>query len=234
MQKIFIDKQNFNKNIILEKEKAKHFLKVLRMNVGDELIVVCDQQKYLFNIINTNPCTISLIKKINNKTKNNFEINVIFAAIKTKNIELAIKKATELNADNFYIYYFEHSQGNEKYNIERLKQISLSASEQSNRDNLMNIEIINKEKLINILKQNDINLIAHFDDNANYISNVLNTKHHKIGILIGPEGGFSKSDLSLLNCKNNCIINLTKTILKSETALFYALSIINEIKLRGE
>lgn len=234
MQKIFINKKNFNQTITLDKDKSKHLLKVLRMQLNDEVIIICDNKKYLYHIIDINPCKISLIKQVYDETKNTFEINIIFGAIKPKHLELAIQKATEMNANNFYIYYFEHSQGDEKYNIERLKQISLSACEQSNRDYLMNIKIINHQELENVLKYNDINIIAHFDKHARYITDIINEKHNKIGIIIGPEGGFSTKDLSLLKSKNNCIINLTKTILRSETALIYALSVINEVKLRGK
>ncbi len=234
MQKIFINEIPKDQRIILDSQKTKHFLKVLRMKKNDQIIVVSNNEKYLATLINTTPCTFKINQKIDNKTNNNFEINIIFGAIKSKNLELAIKKAVELNANNFYIYYFDYSQNNEKYNMSRLQQIILSASEQSNRDNLMNIKIIYDNELINILNNNDINLVAHFDKNAKTISSTLNSNHNKIGIVIGPEGGFSQKDLTLLNNKNNCIISLTKTILRSETALIYALSVINETKLGGE
>lgn len=231
MQKIFIDKNDFSDLIKLSDDKSKHLSKVLRMKIGDEIIVISNNEKYLFNIISFKPCLIKKNKKLELSTSNAFELNAIFAAIKTKNLELAVKKAVELNVNNFYIFYFNYSQGNEKYNLERLKNIIISATEQSNRDSLMNLEIIGENKLKNILNSNDINFIAHFSNNNSHIINKIKQRHKKISLIIGPEGGFSEEDLSLLSNKNSCIINLTKTILRSETALFYGLSIINEFKL---
>ena len=231
MQKIFINEIPKNQEIILDQQKTKHFLKVLRMQIDDEIIVIANNKKYLASLIKISPCTFKIKNQIENSTTNNFTINVIFAAIKNKNLELAIKKAVELNANNFYIYYFDYSQKNEKYNLTRLEQIVISASEQSNRDSLMKIKIIDDKELNNVLNNNDINLIAHLHKDAKKISSSLNANHQQIGIIIGPEGGFSQKDLNLLNNKNNCIISLTKTILRSETALIYALSIINEVKL---
>lgn len=235
MQKLFINNEQFAKKITLNKIQAKHYLKVLRMKINDQLIVVNNNQKYLYHITNLNPFELVFDKKINDKVANDFAINVFMAIIKPKNIELAIKKATELNATNFYLYYFSHSQNNIKIKLSRLNEIVLNAAQQANRDDLMHVEIIeNDTTLQKLLHDNDINLIAHLTNDKQYISQKLNSSYQKIGIIIGPEAGFSKKDLALLNVKNSCIINLTKSILRAETALIYALSIINEIMLRGK
>lgn len=230
MQKIFIDKNQFQDIIELDNKKSKHILKVLKMTIGDKIVIICDGKKFLSEIYAINPLKLKIVNEIYENNDNNFIINIYFGAIKAKNLELAIKKATELNATNFYVYYFQYSQNSEKYNLERINTIIKSSAEQSNRNSLMNFEILNKDQLTNSLKENDINFIAHFVEKKNYIINNFKKSNNKIGVLVGPEGGFSEEDLNLIKQNNNCIISLTQSILRSETALIYILSILNEMK----
>ena len=58
-----------------------------------------------------------------------------------------------------------------------------------------------------------------------------------IGVLIGPEGGFSESEISLAKEKNTQIISLGKRILRTETASIATLSMLMlyaEMNLSGE
>ena len=233
MQKVIVDIKDFQTVITLNKEQANHYLKVLRMKNKDKLIVVCNNKKYLYEVSSIKPFQISLVNEIEDDTINPFNINVYFAIIKAKHLEIAIQKAAELNVNTFNLYYFDYSQKNEKINLNRLQQIMVNACQQANRSSLMEIKVINHpDELKDSLMQNDINLIAHFDKDAKYISNTLKDTHHNIGLLIGPEGGFSDKDLSVMNNTNSCIISLTKSILRAETALIYAISVISETKLK--
>ena len=234
MQKLFIDKTQFQQTIQLDKNQTQHYLKVLRMKIGDPLIVICDTQKYLYEVTRIKPFTITIIHEIAEDTTNPFEINVFLGVIKTKHLELAIQKAAELNVNHFYLYYFDYCQKNEKVNLARLEQIMVHACQQANRNSLMEIVLVpDANTLTTLLAANDMNFIAHFQTEKKYLSQVLKKDHHKIGILIGPEGGFSPADLLLVNTKNSCIISLTNSILRAETALIYTLSIVSEMLLRG-
>ncbi len=234
MQKLFIDKNQFQQTIQLDKNQTQHYLKVLRMTIGDSLIVVCEGKKYLYEVIKIKPMTITWVDDIHDDAANSFEINVFFGVIKTKHLELAIQKAAELNVNHFYLYYFDYCQKNEKVNLSRLEQIMVNACQQANRNSLMDIQLLeNSEQLHELLLKNDMNYIAHFQEEKKYLSHNIQKDYMKIGILIGPEGGFSPKDLLLVNTKNSCIISLTNSILRAETALIYALSIVSEYKLRG-
>jgi len=115
-----------------------------------------------------------------------------------------------------------------KINIERLSKIVIEASEQSNR--LSVPEILETQSLENFLKNNSsINLI--FGDLNTNNKNIKTDNDHPICILIGPEGDYTVDERErILNFKGTQSIKLSNNILRSETAVISALSIVNFLK----
>lgn len=138
-----------------------------------------------------------------------------------------IQKATELGVTKFVPIISERTIVR-KVNNERLNKIIIESCEQSNRINIPSIE--KPQSLDKFLSNNsDINLI--FAD--------LNTNNKKIKIsnskpnclLIGPEGDYSAGEIKkILNFKGSQSIKLSDNILRSETAVISALSVINYLQ----
>ena len=109
-----------------------------------------------------------------------------------------------------------------------MEKIVIEASEQSNRIDVPIIE--ESQNLTNFLKTNSIDLI--FTD--------LNSKNNKIDkskltdrpvcIIIGPEGDFSEAEREeILSFSGVQAIKINENILRSETAVISAISIINYV-----
>ena len=138
-----------------------------------------------------------------------------------------IQKATELGITKFLPILFERTVVR-KINQERLKKIVIEASEQSNRINVPLIESL--QNLNNFLKEGSMDLI--FTD--------LNSKNNKIDkskftdkpicIIIGPEGDFSEAERKkILSFKGVQSVKINENILRSETAVISAISIVNYV-----
>ena len=221
----FFAKKIINNLVSFNYDDENHIINVLRYKVGQELIVNFNSERFLCCIVSIKPLRAKIIKKLV-INENNFILNVYIASIKIPSIELAIKKSVELGVNSFNIFYASLSQKNIKHNLDRYYKIVESCSKQSNRNKLMDIKII--DDITNKIKINDINLVADFNDNSTNLVELINSKKpNSIGIIIGPEGGFSTEDLIKLKSNNTYIINLTNTILRSETALIYVVSIID-------
>ncbi len=233
MQKYFI-KKIINDSVSFLPEDEHHIIKVMRLKEKDQVIAIDKNgNKFLVALTSLIPLRAQIVEKLIEDTTNPFELNVFQPTIKPSHLETAIQKACELNVSNFYIFNSELSQGNIKHNLSRYEKIIKEACEQSNRNKLMNIEIINsQERLVQLLNQNDINLIAHFTDQKVDLEKELSTKTNKIGIIVGPEGGLTEKDLKLMCQSQNRIINLTKTILRSETATIYLCSVVSYVLLK--
>ena len=155
------------------------------------------------------------------------EIWLAFSPIKSNYFNFMIQKATELGVTKFVPIISERTIVR-KVNNERLNKIIIESCEQSNRINIPSIE--KPQSLDKFLSNNsDINLI--FGD--------LNTNNKKIKIsnskpnclLIGPEGDYSASEIKkILNFKGSQSIKLSDNILRSETAVISALSVINYLQ----
>lgn len=234
MQKYFINKI-VNNVVSFQKQDELHITKVMRYKIDDKIIVIDNNSKrYIASILNLNPLRAQIINQVNQDVENPCELNVFQASIKPNHMEIAITKACELNVNNFYIYNANLSQNNIKHNIERYKRIIKESAEQSNRNTLMNISLITKNEFINLVNQNDINIITEIYQDNSEISLEEKNNFKKIGIIIGPEGGFNNDDINSLNQIKTKFqyLKLTKTILRSETALIYLLSVVSYFILR--
>lgn len=209
----------------LDKSQSHYVSKVMRL-----------KEKEVFSLFNSSG---EWEAKISNITKSIVEFNVTkqlrqkentkdlwlaFSPIKSNYFNFMIQKATELGVTKFLPVIFERTIVR-KINKERLEKVIIEAAEQSNRITVPSIE--DPQKLKSFLN-NDMDLI--FTD--------LNTTNTKIDIkklttkptcvIIGPEGDFSEEEREeILEFNSVQPIKINENILRSETAVISALSIIN-------
>ena len=136
-----------------------------------------------------------------------------------------IQKATELGVTKFLPIIFDRSIVR-NINNARLEKIIIEASEQSNRINVPTLE--KSQNLNSFLKMNSMNLVfTDLNSNNKKIDKSKLTKK-PICIVIGPEGDFSESEREkILAFTGVQPIKINDNILRSETAVISAISIIN-------
>ena len=155
------------------------------------------------------------------------ELWLAFSPIKSNYFNFMIQKATELGVTKFLPIIFDRTIVR-KINKDRLERVIIEAAEQSNRINVPSIE--EPQSLEGFLSNEKIDLI--FTD--------LNSKNKKIDlekltsnptcVLIGPEGDFSEEEREqILASKGVQPIKINENILRSETAVISALSIVNYV-----
>ena len=138
-----------------------------------------------------------------------------------------IQKATELGVTKFLPIIFNRTIVR-KINKERLEKIVIEASEQSNR---LNIPLIEKaQNLKNFLKLNSMDLIFTDLNSDNKKIDKSKLTNKPICIIIGPEGDFSETEREeILSFKNVQALKINENILRSETAVISAISILNYV-----
>ena len=138
-----------------------------------------------------------------------------------------LQKATELGVTKFLPIIFDRTVVR-KINKDRLEKIIIEASEQSNRINVPTIE--GAQDLNGFLKKNSMDLI--FTDLNSNIKKIDKSKFtdNPVCIIIGPEGDFSASEREeILSFKGVQPIKINENILRSETAVISAISIVNYV-----
>ena len=142
-------------------------------------------------------------------------------------MEIILQKATELGIKKIIPIISERTEVKE-INFERANKIVIEATEQSNQLEPPQIsEILNLKDFLNINR----NKIFFADINSDYS---LEKKDFKEGetvtVLVGPEGDFSPTERELiLNGSTTVAFSLSKNILRTDTAVISAISLVNFI-----
>ena len=136
-----------------------------------------------------------------------------------------IQKATELGITKFVPIIFERTVVR-KLNKERLEKVIIEATEQSNRINIPTLE--DATNLEDFLKSSEMNLIFTDLNSDNKKVDLEKLTNEPVCIVVGPEGDFSENERSkILSFKDVQAIKINENILRSETAVISAISIIN-------
>ena len=138
-----------------------------------------------------------------------------------------LQKSTELGVTKFLPIIFDRTVVR-KINKDRIEKIVIEASEQSNRINVPTIE--EAQDLNGFLKKNLMNLI--FTDLNSNIKKIDKSKFtdKPVCVIIGPEGDFSEVEREkILSFKDVQPIKINENILRSETAVISAISIVNYV-----
>ena len=209
----------------LDKSQSHYVSKVMRLKEKEVFSLFNSSGEWEAKIVNItkNIVEFNVTKQLRQK-ENTKELWLAFSPIKSNYFNFMIQKATELGVTKFLPIIFERTIVR-KINKERLEKVIIEAAEQSNRITVPSIE--EPQKLKSFLN-NDMDLI--FTD--------LNTTNTKIDIkklttkptcvIIGPEGDFSEEEREeILKFSGVQPIKINENILRSETAVISALSIIN-------
>ena len=209
----------------LDKSQSHYVSKVMRIKENEVFSLFNNSGEWEAKILNITKSIVefNVTKQLRQK-ENTKELWLAFSPIKSNYFNFMIQKATELGVTKFLPIIFERTIVR-KVNKERLEKVIIEAAEQSNRITVPSIE--DPQKLKSFLN-NDIDLI--FTD--------LNTTNTKIDIkklttkptcvIIGPEGDFSEEEREeILRFNDVQPIKINENILRSETAVISALSIIN-------
>ena len=210
----------------LDKSQSHYIFKVMRVKISEVFSLFNSSGEWQAQILSISNSIVEFkITKQLRQTENPKELWLAFSPIKSNYFNFMIQKATELGVTKFLPIIFDRTIVR-KINKERLKKVIIEATEQSNRIQVPNLE--NPQSLSKFLDDNKIDLI--FTD-LNTNTNKLNLKkltNKPICIIIGPEGDFSESERGeILSYKGVQAIKINENILRSETAVISALSIVN-------
>ena len=222
----FSDEILVNMTNKLNKDQSHYLIKVMRIKEGQKfsLFNVNGEWEARVESIKKKSVEFKVIKQLKKK-ENIKELWLAFSPIKSNYQNFMIQKATELGITKFIPIIFERTIV-KKVNKERLKKIIIEASEQSNRINIPEIEEL--QKLDSFLKKNEVDLIFTDLNSRNKKINKSRLTGKPICVIVGPEGDFTESERKkILTFQGVQSIKINENILRSETAVISAISILN-------
>ncbi len=144
-------------------------------------------------------------------------------------METILQKATELGISRIIPIVSERAEVKE-LNYERANKILVEATEQSNQFHPPEIsKVIKLKDFMSNLDNSTKILFADINSEENLKYETIKGDQLKI-ILIGPEGDFSPSERELMLANSNVVpFTISKNILRSDTAVISAISLVNYI-----
>jgi len=219
------------KEIVLKDGEIYHQVKnVFRLKQGDKIILWDGNfnetvaKILFFDKVNKN-LKVKILERKKNKNELNSEITLYLSILKKDNFELAIQKATETGIKRIVPIICERTV-KKGLNQKRLEKIIKEAAEQSQRGVLPILEfpLTFKKAVFQAKQSNNLNLF--FDIKGEFLSKSLELKKKKVGIFIGPEGGWAKKEIDLAKNNKFLIVRLSNLVFRAETAAIIASYIV--------
>ena len=212
----------------LDKDQSHYLSKVMRVKENEVFSLFNKAGEWEAKILGISKSIVEFktTKQLRQK-ENTKELWLAFSPIKSKYQNFMIQKATELGVTKFLPIIFERTVVR-KINKERLEKIVIEASEQSNRINVPLIE--SPQTLDSFLKKDTMDLIFTDLNSDNIKLDKSKFTEKPVCIIIGPEGDFSEAERDkILSFKGVQSVKINENILRSETAVISAISIVNYV-----
>jgi len=217
-----------NSTNLLSKEHTHYLTNVMRLKRGSNVNLFNKDGEWLSEIVflDRDRVEVKFLNKIKESSKST-NVELAICLVKKTSMEIILQKATELGVAKIIPIISERTEVKD-LNIERAKKIVVEATEQSNQLNVPSIE--EPQRLKDFINSLDSNTSLFFADinTEKKIDNKIIEKSKKISLLIGPEGDFSPNEREMILVKDNAIsFSISRNILRTETAVISALSLIN-------
>ena len=221
--------------IILAGEDVRHIVLVLRMKIGEELLL-CDGLGTEYSARITQVGKSEITAEITGQSKREPRYPSILLGQglpKSDKMDWIAQKATELGVATIVPIVTERTivkVRDEEKRVSRWQKIAREAAMQSNRPDIPQVHALVPltEFLRTLHSEPGTLLLFPWEEGTQPLKDVLRERRDikKIIVLIGPEGGFSAKEAELAKGKGFHLVSLGRNILRTETAAIAALSMI--------
>ena len=215
---------------LLSKEHAHYVVNVMRLKRGSNINFFNKNGEWLSEIVflDRDRVEVKFLNKLKEPTKNS-NIELAICLVKKSPMDTILQKVTELGVSKIIPIVSERTEVKE-LNFERANRIVVEATEQSNQ--LIPPQISEITKLKDFLKDlSGSSKLLFADVNSKDKLKAEAFKEAKtLSVLIGPEGDFSPSERELILSNSNAVpFTISRNILRSDTAVISAISLVNFI-----
>ena len=232
MRRFFTEPQNINGDEITIFEDMRHIQKVLRMNCGDQILVFDGSGwEYIATLtkMEKSICRAQVVEKRLSLSEPKTHITLFQGLPKSDKMEQIIQKAVELGVSEVVPVIMERcvSRINDKKAGEekalRWNKISVEAAKQCGRGKIPKVSApIAFKDAVSALKDMELSVMPYEElghEGELGLKALLdkNNEALKIGIIVGPEGGFSEEEATFAIENGINAVGLGKRILRTET-----------------
>jgi 16S rRNA (uracil1498-N3)-methyltransferase len=213
---IYIFDDNASQEILkIKGETFKYLFKVRRHNINDTILFRNEDTieiAHYYEVVELDgrSATLALRKSIKEASQAKKELHLAWCVIDSKSIEKSLAMLNEIGVSQITFINCERSQKNFKLDFKRYERILHASMQQCGRTHKMAFDEV--KSLKSFIEKNPQTVVFDFSDK------VLDSSIEIDTILIGCEGGFSKSEKEMLSTQQQVRLD-TPMILRSETAV---------------
>lgn len=235
MPKFFIENISGD-SITINGGDVAHITRVLRLGVGDELIL-CDGKGFDYRAVIKSADNSGILCDITEKTEcpaePNIEVTLFQGIPKSSKMEYIIQKNTELGISHIVpaelLRCVSKLDKKSDKKVERWQKIANEAAKQSGRGVVPEVKKpMGLDEILKKANEFDIFFVPYECEDTTNIRTVLTSKKDvkTVGFMIGPEGGFDLEEIDKIRNAGIKTVTLGKRILRTETAGEAVLSMI--------
>lgn len=241
MQRYFVSKESVDlsqSQITIVGDDVAHIVKVMRSAPGTK-IICCDVTGNCFlaeiESLDKEQVICRVIEPLIEDQELPVHVTIAQGLPKGDKMELVIQKGTELGAHAFVPFtstrtIVQLDGKKEQKRMERWGKIAKEAAEQAHRKRVPEIDpVLSWKQLLAKGGEFDLALLAYEHERASTLHQHLLTmaQGKRILLAIGPEGGFSDTEVKEAMDRGFKPVMLGKRILRTETAALYGLAAIS-------
>jgi len=211
-----------NREIVLDGDELNHLIKAVRKRVGESVELIDGKGAIAtakITKIERRAAHLEIISKETHTKKGPF-VRLVQGVCRPNRLEMIIEKGTELGVDEFILVPMERSE-KRPAQLERLRRITIGAIKQCGR---LHLPQLTERPHIEDLPVSPTTLYGALSPECPPFLDAY--KGGDITVIIGPESGFSESELVFLEEKAQGA-TLGPNVLRCETAAIAALSLIH-------
>ena len=223
-------------HVALTDNLAHRILRVLRMKVGDQ-ILLCDPRgvEWVAEIVGTeiDVVRVKLLEPIFSRPEPKTFVTLFQGIPKGDKMDFIVQKATELGVQRIVPMFTRRtvvqlSPDKAKSKRERWQRVAVSATEQSGGKIVPEIALpLPFRKALDEAAKSDLWLLfyeAAEEPLREVVAPFKDASH--VAIMVGPEGGFEPSEVAEAKRMGAQIVSLGKRILRTETAAIVAVALV--------
>jgi len=220
-----------NTIVVLEESASHHLSKVLRMQVGRELIVfngAGGEYSATISEITKKTVQISVGEHTSDNRESPLQLELAIGISRGERFEWVLQKATELGVTKITPLITERTEvkvsGDRQEKMhERWQQILTSACEQCQRNILPQLHApVSIDEWLKTV-DSEARFVLHHRDNQGLPAD---KKPQSVTLLIGPEGGLSEREIEVALAQHFFALTLGPRVLRTETAPVAAISLV--------
>ncbi len=225
--RFFVDRAVTGDRAALTGDQARQIAKVLRLTVGDEVVLACDGEEMLVRLDAVSASAVAghVIDRHPSVTEPRVRLTLAVPLLRGERAEEVVEAVTQLGVSRIVPFTSERSVARElsAARHERWQRIARESAETARRGKVPEVAAVADWSALFDLLEPPV-VVAWEEEKGTALRYVVPRSALRLSLVIGPEGGLSAEEIALARERGAVTASLGPRNLRSETAAIAAVA----------